>query len=114
MKIYYLEVVTPDVAGVCNSYQSTLNLEFSEPDAVLGNARVAMLQDGCLLGVRAPMNDAEPPVTRPYWLVENISEAVRAAEKAGCHIALPPMELPGKGVIAIYLQGDTQHGFWQL
>jgi hypothetical protein len=25
-----------------------------------------------------------------------------------------PLEIPGKGTFAIYLQGDVDHGLWQL
>lgn len=114
MKAHYLEIVTPDVDEVCRSYQAAMDVEFGEPDPVLGNARTATLPDGSQIGVRAPMRESEEPVIRPYWLVTDIEQAVQAVEKSGGFIAHPPLELPGKGKFAIYIQGNTQHGLWEL
>ena len=69
---------------------------------------------GGLVGVRAPMRETEEPVVRPYWLVDDIEAAVAAAVKAGGEIAHPPMEIPGHGTFAIYIQGGIHHGLWQL
>jgi len=114
MQVYYLEIVTNDVEAVCSSYVKTHNIQFGEPDSLLGNARTAELLGGGLVGVRAPLREDEEPVVRPYWLVDDIKAAVSAVEKAGGVIALPPMEIPGRGTIAIYLLGNNQHGLWQL
>ncbi len=114
MKIQYLEVVTKDVDAVCAAYASANNVKFREPVVELGNARTATLADGSLVGVRAPLRDTEEPVVRPYWLVDDISAAVAAAVQAGGEVAVPPMEIPGYGTFAIYLQGGNDHGLWQL
>ena len=50
---------------------------------------------------------------RPYILVDDIGAAVTAAREAGAEIAIPLMEIPGRGKIAIYIQGGIQHGLWQ-
>jgi predicted enzyme related to lactoylglutathione lyase len=42
-----------------------------------------------------------------------VAAAVAAAVEAGGEIAHPPMEIPGRGTFAIYLQGGIDHGFWQ-
>jgi hypothetical protein len=55
----------------------------------------------------------EEPVVRPYWLVDDIEAAVAAAAEAGGEIAHPPLEIPGHGTFAIYLQGGIDHGLWQ-
>lgn len=112
--MHYLEIVTNDVETVCAVYAATSQLEFSEPQAELGNARTATVEDGYLLGVRAPMHDAEEPVARPYWLVEDLEKAVAAAVDAGAEVAVPPMEIPGRGRIALYFLGGNQHGLWQV
>jgi predicted enzyme related to lactoylglutathione lyase len=114
MKTQYLEIVTKDVDAVCAAYAAALGLQFGEPDAGLGNARTARLADGGLLGVRAPLRANEDPVVRPYWLVDDIDAAVAAAVAAGGEVAVPPMEIPGHGTFAIYLQGGNDHGLWQL
>lgn len=114
MQIHYLEIVTPDVDAVCAAYERVHGVSFGEPVAELGDARTAELADGGLVGVRAPMSDTEVPVVRPYVLVEDIEAAVQAATEAGCQIAHPPLEIPGRGTFAIYLQGDVHHGLWQL
>ena len=51
---------------------------------------------------------------RPYRLVDDIVAAVAAAGQAGGEVAHPPMEIPGHGTFAIYLQGGNDHGLWQL
>lgn len=114
MPIHYLEIVATDVDAVCSAYAATNSLEFSEPVAELGNARTAKAEAGYLVGVRAPMHDAEDPVVRPYWLVDDIEAAVAAAVKAGGEVAHPPMEMPGRGMFAIYILGGAHHGLWQL
>ena len=86
---------------------------FSDPELRLGNARTAPLPDGGLVGVRAPMHETEAPVVRPYWLVDDIRVALAAAEQLGCVIAHPPLEIPGHGTFAIYIQGGLHHGLWQ-
>jgi predicted enzyme related to lactoylglutathione lyase len=113
MKIHYLEIVTHEVDEVCAAYTAADNAEFSEPDPGLGNARTAVLSGGYLVGVRAPMHEAEEPVVRPYWLVEDIDKSFAAAVAAGAAEAHPPMEIPGHGKFAIYIQGGIHHGLWQ-
>ena len=113
MKIQYLEVVTPEVDVICKSYEDLYGVEFGEPAPNLGNARTAEFSDGSLLGIRAPLRDDEDPVVRPYLLVEDIEGAVAKAKEAGAEIAIPPMELPGYGTFAIFIQGGIDHGLWQ-
>ena len=113
MQIHYLEIVTPDVDAVCSAYAVASGEHFSEPDAGLGNARTAPLAGGGLVGVRAPLRDTEAPIVRPYWLVDDIEAAVSAAVEAGGVLAHPPMEIPGHGTFAIYVQGGVDHGLWQ-
>ena len=114
MNVQYLEIVTREVDTVCAAYASALNVRFGEPDAGLGGARTASLAGGGLVGVRAPLRETEGPVVRPYWLVADIHSALAAVTQAGGEIAHPPMEIPGRGTFAIYLQGGNDHGFWQL
>jgi predicted enzyme related to lactoylglutathione lyase len=114
MKIHYLEIVTKKVDEVCAAYAAVHKVRFSEPDAGLGNARTASLADGGLVGVRAPLRDTEQPVVRPYWLVDDIAPAVAAAVEAGGELAVPPLEIPGHGTFAIYVEGGNDHGLWQL
>ena len=66
------------------------------------------------MGVRAPLRETEEPVVRPYWLVKDIGAAVAAVVEAGGKVAVPPMEIPGHGTFAIYLQGGNDHGLWQI
>ena len=113
-KVYYLEMVTPEVDATCATYERVHGLEFGEPIPELGGARTAELANGGLIGVRAPMRETEQPVVRPYFLVNDIEAAVKEAAEAGGQIALPPMEMPGRGKFAIYLQGGIDHGLWQL
>jgi predicted enzyme related to lactoylglutathione lyase len=114
MQIHYLEIVTKEVDAVCAAYSAANGVQFGEPDAGLGNARTAALPGGGMVGVRAPMHESEEPVVRPYWLVDEIKAAVAAAVEVGGEIAHPPMEIPGHGTFAIYIQGGIHHGLWQL
>lgn len=114
MRIHYLEIVAKDVDAVCSAYAATGNLQFGEPKAELGSARTAKVEEGYVVGVRAPMHEAEEPVIRPYWRVDDIESAVAAAVEAGGEVAHPPMEIPGRGIFAIYILGGVHHGLWQL
>jgi predicted enzyme related to lactoylglutathione lyase len=114
MQIHYLEIVTKDVDAVCATYAQLHGVTFGDGDIRLGGARIATLPGGAMLGVRAPMHEAEEPVVRPYLLVDDIKSAAAAAVEAGGEIAHPPMELPGHGSFAIFIQGGIQHGLWQV
>jgi predicted enzyme related to lactoylglutathione lyase len=114
VQVYYLEIVTEDVDAVCDAYSKAIGAQFDEPDVGLGGARTAAMPGGSLIGVRAPMHESEQPVVRPYWLVSNIEAALAAAVEAGGEVAHPPLEIPGHGTFAIYIQGGIQHGLWQL
>ena len=80
-KLYYLEVVTPDVEKICASYSQTMGSSFGDPIAELGGARTTILAGEVILGIRAPMHAAEEPTTRPYYLVADIEKAVDDAKK---------------------------------
>ena len=114
MQVHYLEIVTSEVDATCAAYEKLHGLSFSDPDPGLGNARTATLAGGGRVGVRAPMNEAETPVVRPYVLVDDVDAAAQAAVEAGGEIAHPPMEIPGHGKFAIYIQGGIHHGLWQI
>ena len=113
MKIHYLEIVSPDVDAVCATYEAAHNVRFGEADALLGGARTCILPDGGIVGVRGPLRETEDPVVRPYWLVEDIEKAVSLVKAQGAEIAVPPLEIPGKGRFAIYINGSVDHGLWQ-
>jgi len=112
-KIRYLEIVTPDVDGTVAVFEKSSAVKFSDPVAELGNARVAPMAGGAQMGVRAPMHDAEEPVTRTYFLTEDIDAATEAAVKAGAELAHPVLEIPGQGKFSIFFQGGNQFGYWQ-
>ena len=114
MQVHYLEIVTQEVDATCATYEQLHGVKFGEGDPGLGNARTAALTNGGMIGVRAPMHEAEEPVVRPYLLVEDIDAATAAAVDAGGEIAHPPMEIPGYGKFAIYIQGGNHHGLWQV
>jgi predicted enzyme related to lactoylglutathione lyase len=80
----------------------------------LGNARVADLDAGGLMGVRAPMHESERPVVRLYFLVANLEAAIKEAAAAGGELAHPAMELPDLGSFAIFLEGGGHFGLWQV
>jgi predicted enzyme related to lactoylglutathione lyase len=114
MKVHYLEIVAADVDAVCAAYRGALGLAFGAPEPLLGGARTAALPSGGSIGVRGPLRATEAPVVRPYWLVDDIEAALAAATKQGAFVAHPPLEIPGKGTFAIYIQGGVDHGLWQL
>ncbi|MCA9292750.1 MAG: ester cyclase [Phycisphaerales bacterium] len=112
MQIHYLEIVSPDVEQTCEALASAHGV-FSAPVPELGNARTAAIAGGGRIGVRGPLRESEASVVRPYVLVDDLDAAVAAAKAAGAEIALPRMEIPGQGTIAIYVLGGIEHGFWQ-
>jgi len=114
VRIHYLEIVTADVEATCGSLAKLHDVTFGEPEAQLGNARTAALAGGGRIGVRAPMHEAEKPVVRPYVLVKDVAASVEAAKATGGELAVPPMEIPGQGKIAIYFLEGIEHGLWQL
>lgn len=112
-KIRYLEIVTPDVDGTIAMFEKSSAVKFSNPVAELGNARTAPMAGGAQMGIRAPMHDAEEPVTRTYFLTDDIETATADAVAAGAELAHPVMEIPGQGKFSIFFQGGNQFGYWQ-
>ena len=113
MTIRYLEIVSKNVEREIEILEVQKGISFGDPVAELGGARTAALAEGTTIGVRAPMHDAEEAVARPYFLTETLQETVDAAVAKGAELAVPPMELPGQGTIALYLVDDVQYGLWQ-
>ena len=111
--IRYLEIVTPDVEGTIAVLEASSTVKFSDPIAELGNGRLADVPDGGQISVRAPMHDAEIPVTRTYFLTDDIEAATEAAIAAGAELAHPPLEIPGRGTFSIFFHGENQFGYWQ-
>ena len=114
MKIQYLEIVTPDVEGTISIFETSNNAKFSDPLAELGNARVARMPDGGQISVRAPLHADEDPVTRTYFLTEDIETATERAVAAGAELAHPVMDIPGQGKFSIFFHGKNQFGYWQV
>ncbi|MFG0274194.1 MAG: VOC family protein [Phycisphaerales bacterium] len=109
----YVEIVTPEVDATCAALAAIHAVEFGDPIPELGAARTTELAGGATIAVRAPMHDQETPVVRHYTRVDDLDAAVIAAEAAGAQIAIPGMEIPGRGRIAIYLLGGNQFGLWE-
>lgn len=105
--------MTREIDAGCAAYAAANGTQFGQPDPGIGNARTAALAGGGLVGVRAPLHESEEPVVRPYWLVDDIEAALAAAVEAGGQVAHPPLEIPGHGTFAIYIQGGIHHGLWK-
>ena len=114
LHVHYLEIVTTNVEQVCASYAKALGVQFSDSIEELGSARTASLSNGGTIGVRAPMHDAEEPVTRAYYLVADIEKSVEEASNTGAKVAVPVMDIPGRGKCAILMYGAIQSGLWQV
>ena len=112
--IHYIEIVTPDIDNLCTIYTKSLGIQFSSMVPELGNAKVSELPGGITIGIRAPMHETETPVVRTYLLVNNLENSVKEAAQSGANILLDRMEIPGRGIIAIYEIGGIQQGLWQI
>ena len=113
MTVRYLEIVSKDVDREIEILEAQRGIKFGDPVAALGGARTAAFGNGTTIGVRAPMHDAEEAVARPYFLTETLQETLDAAVAKGAELAVPPMELPGQGTIALYFVDGIQYGLWQ-
>jgi len=112
--IHYLEVVTPDPKALRDFYSDACGWQFSEATPELGNAYFALMPGGSLWGIRGPLRESETPVVRTYLRVIDIRSAIKKAGELGAKIALEPTELPGRGIIAIYIIGGIEQGIWQV
>ena len=63
---------------------------------------------------QGPMHDAEEPVTRTYFLTEDIEAATKQAVAAGAELAHPVTEIPEHGKFSIFFHGSNQFGYWQV
>jgi predicted enzyme related to lactoylglutathione lyase len=113
MPTHYLEIVGDDVHALTGLYERMHDLSFGPPDPDLGQARVATLADDTLVGIRKPLAAHEPPIIRSYLAVNDIQQAVKKAEAHGAIVAYPPTRQGQRGIFAIVIQGDVQHGLRQ-
>lgn len=113
MKIQYLEIVTQEVDAICERYSLLHDVKFSENVPNLGGARTAKLENGGMIGIRAPLRETEKPIVRHYILVDDIQATVDSAAKNGGEVAVPPMELQGYGTCSIVIQDGIETGYWQ-
>ena len=113
MAVHYLEIVSNDGDTLTGLYQRIHGLSFGPPDPDLGQARVATQADGALVGIRRPLAAHEQPIMRTYLAVEDIEQAVKKAEDSGATIAYPPTRQGDRGIFAVVIQGDVEHGLWQ-
>jgi predicted enzyme related to lactoylglutathione lyase len=113
MAVHYLEIVSNEVDILTGLYQRVYGLSFGPADPDLGQARVATQADGALVGIRKPLAAHERPITRAYLAVEDIQRAVNEAEESGATIAYPPTRQGTRGIFAIVIHGDVEHGLWQ-
>jgi predicted enzyme related to lactoylglutathione lyase len=113
VRVHYLEIVSQDVAAQAAALERMHGISFGPPVADLGQARVAEVPDGSLIGVRAPLAQHEQPIMRTYLEVEDITRAVEEAEESGAVIAYGPTQQGDTGTWAIYILGDVEIGLWQ-
>ncbi len=112
--IHYLEIVTQDAEAARDFYSQAYGWRFNDMAPELGNAFVASLPGGSLCGIRAPMHDQEKPTVRTYIRVTDINSSIQRAAELGATVALEPVDIAGRGEIAIYLHGGIEQGLWQV
>ncbi len=112
--LHYLEIVTPDAQSARDFYSQAYGWRFEDSAPELGNAFTAVLPNGSICGIRAPMHAQEKPTVRTYIRVADIHAAFHKAVELGASVALEPMELSGRGLIAIYRYGGMEQGIWQI
>ena len=113
MQIHYVEIVSSTVDKQCKALEQIHGLSFGPEVQDLGQAKVAKTENGALIGVRTPLAEHEQPIVRVYFEVNNITEAVKAAESSGAVIAYPPTKQGKTGTWAIYILDGIQYGLWQ-
>lgn len=84
--VHYLEIVTPNLEGARDLYQTAFGWDFEGPIPELGNAWIASMPGGGTCGIRAPMHEQERETVRNYF----------------------------RGRISIVMVGNIEQGFWQV
>ena len=113
MMIHYVEIVTEELTKLVEFYKQVHGLTFGSEEQDLGLAYVARKSEDSLIGIRAPLASHDKPITRTYYAVDDINDAIEKATEAGAIVAYPPTQQGDWGTFAIVILGDTQHGFWQ-
>jgi predicted enzyme related to lactoylglutathione lyase len=113
MALHYLEIVSGDADALVELYERVHGVTFGAPDPDLGQARVATLAGGALVGIRKPLAAHEQPIVRTYLAVADIQDAVEQAEASGAIVAYAPTRQGERGTFAILIHGGVQHGLWQ-
>lgn len=110
-RVVWRELMTPDVGAAKSFYAELFGWTIEDHD--MGEmVYPRVLIDGVPVAGFIAMGEDEgdhPPHWMSYVSVEDVDEAVAAAEKAGGKIGVPPMDIPPVGRFAVL--GDGQ-GAW--
>jgi len=119
--VHHVSLLVSDTGRALEFYRDLLGLEVdgSRPDMDypgawlrVGSAQIHLLElPDVLRGTERPEHGGRD---RHFaMLVDDLDAAAAAAVTGGGEIAHPPMEIPGHGKFAIYIQGGIHHGLWQ-
>jgi predicted enzyme related to lactoylglutathione lyase len=107
---------TPDVEATEAFYRELFGWEIPElpNSAELGGYRRAKLGGRDVAGVSPRMQDGQPTVWATYVSVEDASATVEKVTAAGGQAIVPPMDVAGLGVMAVFSDpAGAVFGTWQ-
>jgi uncharacterized protein len=97
----HLDLATDDVAAAKKFYGSIFDWKFKDmPQMNWTGIAVGKGVGGGMAGKNMP---EQPTAWTAYVEVKNVKETIAKAEKAGAHIVVPFMEIPGTGTIGVFV-----------
>ncbi|BAC69405.1 hydroxylase [Streptomyces avermitilis] len=110
----WLDVGTPDIDGATSFYGGLFGWQFQSAGPDAGGYGFFQLSGKTAAGGMQTTPEQGPPSWTVYFQSPDAEATAKAAEQAGGHVFLPPMDVMGQGHMAILAdQAGVPFGVWQ-
>jgi predicted enzyme related to lactoylglutathione lyase len=98
----YVDIGSPDPAATAAFYSALFGWSVDDlgPDA--GGYRMARIEGDDVAGI-GPQQSPGPPYWTTYFTVDDVDLTAKKVESAGGSVLAPPMDIPGGGRIAVFM-----------
>ena len=110
----WADLSTSDVEGAREFYGALFGWEWEIAGPEYGNYSTGSLRGKKVAAVASRMDDSQPVVWTTYLAVDDADKWAAAVPEAGGTVAVPPMEIPGQGRMAIGVDPTgAAFGIWE-
>jgi len=98
----YVDIGSPDVDATASFYSALFGWAVEDLGPEAGGYRMARIGGDDVAGI-GPAQNPGPPFWTTYFTVADPDETAKKVEAAGGSVLAPPMDIPGGGRIAVFM-----------